>query len=383
MAGSASTRRTSRAATRRRARTRSPTRRHYGGQLDVPITDALDLDGEGGLAAPGRRARDPRRGGRPRLPAHRAAGASAPACATTSARTTRPSWSSTQEEGERTDAVAQIGFDAKGRWKAYTFGQGTLVKSGDRDANNRGGVGGAFRINDRLLLEGETSYGNLGPAVRIGTSFQQSEETRRYLSYAFENERGYDGLHERRGNLISGMRTRLSDSSERLPRGPLPARRLDDGPRARDGHQPRADAIAGADRATGSSEPCSTAQTNAETEAPRRRRAASATGSTGSSSRAASSTASTTASSSTARGLDRTTWLFRNTAALPADAGRCASSASTTTPSATARSATSSTAASRRRVLGTRLPARELRPAQRAREVHLLLQLPDRRPGRP
>jgi flagellar motor protein MotB len=119
----------------------------------------------------------------------------------------------TQEEGERTDAVAQIGYDAKGRWRAYTFGQGTLAKDGDRDANHRGGVGGAFRLTDKLLLEGETSYGNLGPAVRLGTTFQQTEETRRYMSYAYENERGYDGLHERTGNLISGMRTRLSDSS--------------------------------------------------------------------------------------------------------------------------------------------------------------------------
>jgi hypothetical protein len=119
----------------------------------------------------------------------------------------------TQEEGERTDAVAQIGFDAKDRWRAYGFGQGTLLKSGDRDANHRGGIGGAYRISDRLLLDGEVSHGNLGPAVKLGTSFQQTEETRRYLSYAYENERGYDGLHQRTGNLISGMRTRLSDSS--------------------------------------------------------------------------------------------------------------------------------------------------------------------------
>jgi uncharacterized repeat protein (TIGR01451 family)/fimbrial isopeptide formation D2 family protein len=119
----------------------------------------------------------------------------------------------TQDEGDRTDAVVQLGFDAGSQWSAYTFGQGTLRKTEDRDANHRGGIGGAYRITDRLAVDGEVSHGNLGPAVRLGTSFQRSENTQRYLSYALENERGYDGLHRRQGNLVSGVKTRMSDSS--------------------------------------------------------------------------------------------------------------------------------------------------------------------------
>ena len=119
----------------------------------------------------------------------------------------------TQEEGQRTDAVVQLGFDTGTAWRAYAFGQGSVAKDGDRDANHRGGVGGAYRVNDRLSLDGEASYGSLGPAVTLGTRFQVSEDTQRYLSYALENERGYDGTHARRGNLVSGIRTRLSDSS--------------------------------------------------------------------------------------------------------------------------------------------------------------------------
>ncbi len=119
----------------------------------------------------------------------------------------------TQEEGDRTDVVAQVAFDANGRWRSYVFGQGTVEKTGDRESNNRGGVGGAYRITDRLALEGEASYGNLGPAVKLGTTFQQTENIQHYLSYAYDNERGYSGLSERKGNLISGTRARLSDSS--------------------------------------------------------------------------------------------------------------------------------------------------------------------------
>jgi hypothetical protein len=119
----------------------------------------------------------------------------------------------TQEEGDRTDAVVQVGYDSRARWRSYAFGQATLAKTGDREGNARGGVGGAYRLSDRLALDGEVSYGDLGPAVKVGTSFQESQQVQRYVSYAYENERAYDGLHERRGNLISGTKARLADST--------------------------------------------------------------------------------------------------------------------------------------------------------------------------
>ncbi len=119
----------------------------------------------------------------------------------------------TQEEGERTDAVVKLGFDPQGSWRAYTFGQGTVAKSGDREDNSRGGVGGSYRMSDRFVLDGEVSGGNLGPAVRLGTRYQQSKDTQHYLSYGFENEREYGAMHQRRGTLVSGMKTRMSDSA--------------------------------------------------------------------------------------------------------------------------------------------------------------------------
>src|SRR5262249_15795961 len=49
----------------------------------------------------------------------------------------------TQEQGKRTDAVAQLAYDSLTSWRAYVFGQDTVEKSGDREDNNRGGVGGS------------------------------------------------------------------------------------------------------------------------------------------------------------------------------------------------------------------------------------------------
>ncbi len=119
----------------------------------------------------------------------------------------------TQEEGERTDAVVQIEFDPKTDWKAYAFGQGTVQSTGEREENHRGGLGGAVRLTERLAVDGEVSHGDIGPAAQLGTDYQYSERTRLYLNYALDNERGYDGLHERRGSLTAGTRSRLSDSA--------------------------------------------------------------------------------------------------------------------------------------------------------------------------
>ena len=120
---------------------------------------------------------------------------------------------STQEEGTRTDSVMQLEYDANGRWSGYSFAQATLRSTGDRGDNRRGGVGGSYRITDRLVFDGEVSHGDLGPSARLGTRYQESEGVSHYWSYAVDNERSANGAHERRGSLISGSKARLSDSS--------------------------------------------------------------------------------------------------------------------------------------------------------------------------
>jgi lipopolysaccharide assembly outer membrane protein LptD (OstA) len=119
----------------------------------------------------------------------------------------------TQKEGSRTDLVVEAGYDPGGSWNGYAFAQGTVQKSGDQDDNRRGGIGGSYRFSDRLLFDGEVSYGDSGPAVELGTDFQQTERTSRYLNYSLDNERAANGLHARRGSLVSGARTRVSDSA--------------------------------------------------------------------------------------------------------------------------------------------------------------------------
>ena len=122
----------------------------------------------------------------------------------------------TQELGKRTDAVMQVGYDARGQWSAYGFFQDSISTSGTRTANGRVGAGGSYLISDRLRLEMEISDGDTGPGGRVGTSYMQSERTSFYVNYALENERTDNGMRGNRGsqgNLVGGMKTRLSDTA--------------------------------------------------------------------------------------------------------------------------------------------------------------------------
>lgn len=119
----------------------------------------------------------------------------------------------TQELGERTDAVVQLGFASRASWRTYTFVQDTLSKTDSREDNGRIGVGGSYEFGDRLRMNMEVSDGDVGAGGRLGTNYQLSDRTNLYLNYALENERTDNGLRARSGNLISGVKRRLSDSS--------------------------------------------------------------------------------------------------------------------------------------------------------------------------
>src|SRR5438309_7645173 len=119
----------------------------------------------------------------------------------------------TQEQGQRTDAVAQVMFDPGAAWRAYGFAQDTVAASGGREGNGRISAGGSYRLTKRFRIDGEASDGDLGPGGKVGTSFLYSDRTNLYLNYSLENERTDNGQRIRRGNLISGEKRRLSDTS--------------------------------------------------------------------------------------------------------------------------------------------------------------------------
>ena len=119
----------------------------------------------------------------------------------------------TQEEGDRTDAVARLQYDSNARWKTYGFVQGTVQSSGTIEDNDRVGAGGSYRLTDKFNVTGEVSGGDLGPGAKLGTEYLYSDRTTVYSNYTYEDERTDNGLLARKGKMTSGFRTRYSDSA--------------------------------------------------------------------------------------------------------------------------------------------------------------------------
>jgi len=122
----------------------------------------------------------------------------------------------TQDEGERADAVVQVGYDSKSAWNVYGFAQDTLSVTGTRQENARAGMGGTMQFSEKLQIDAEVSSGDLGAGGRLGTNYKYSDSTSMYLNYTLENERADNGLNTTRGsqgNLIAGVKSRFSDSA--------------------------------------------------------------------------------------------------------------------------------------------------------------------------
>ena len=122
----------------------------------------------------------------------------------------------TQEQGERVDAVLQLGYDSRSTWNIYAFTQDTVSTTGNRQENARAGFGGTYRISERLKVDAEVSNGDLGTGGRVGTNYLHSDRTSMYLNYTLDNERIDNGMRSTggsEGNLVTGIKSRIADST--------------------------------------------------------------------------------------------------------------------------------------------------------------------------
>ena len=133
----------------------------------------------------------------------------------------------TQRQGNRLDLSVEAAYDSRSYWTTYGFLQGTATTSGNRQNNNRVGAGGTLRATDRLTLDGELSFGDLGVGAKGGVDYLVSDRTNVYSAYTFENARSDNGLSARRGNWNNGIRSRYTDTTsvyaeERYTHGDVP-----------------------------------------------------------------------------------------------------------------------------------------------------------------
>ncbi len=122
------------------------------------------------------------------------------------------------EDGERTDLAVRYNYEPlnedgeKKRYDVYGLLQATVNKSGDRDRNNRAGLGGHYDITDRLGINAEASTGNLGFGGLLGLDFAKSDRTSYYMNYEIDSDRTDIGSRSRNSSFTLGGKSRYTDS---------------------------------------------------------------------------------------------------------------------------------------------------------------------------
>ena len=125
---------------------------------------------------------------------------------------TSPSLPTTQAvSGERADAVVQLEYTGSDTWSAYGFAQKTLRRTGTRLENDRLGLGGRYRVSDKLALRGELSTGDGGLAGKAGVDYQYDDRSNLYMTYVADTGRTDENLIGRGGSLVTGVRSRVGD----------------------------------------------------------------------------------------------------------------------------------------------------------------------------
>lgn len=126
------------------------------------------------------------------------------------------------QNGARTDVVVRAEYrpDREGGqpgekedWSAYAFLQGTAARSGNREENDRAGLGGSWRVNDRVKLNAEASDGSMGVGGLLGADYRLSDRSNAYLNYRMESESPDVAYRGRYGSWISGSDYRMSDET--------------------------------------------------------------------------------------------------------------------------------------------------------------------------
>ena len=121
-------------------------------------------------------------------------------------------------DGTRTDASGQVDYKVSENVALHAFGQATLDRDQSRSRNNRFGIGGDFRLNDRLSLKGEVTEGDGGFGANAQATFTRSDNSEFYLGYALSADRTDTGFATQTqslanyGTLTFGAKTRYNDS---------------------------------------------------------------------------------------------------------------------------------------------------------------------------
>ncbi len=121
------------------------------------------------------------------------------------------------DQGGRYDIGARAEYAMSDESDVYIFAQGTIDREITRDDNTRGGIGGAFKLNEKLLAGAEISGGAGGISGAAKLTYNRDENTSTYIGYDHKAEffeqtvNSVGGYIETNGQFVLGGTKRFAD----------------------------------------------------------------------------------------------------------------------------------------------------------------------------
>lgn len=123
---------------------------------------------------------------------------------------------STVQQGQRADAGMKILYAWDDDQEAFIFGQGTVAATGTMYRDDRAGVGGTFRLAEKVKTQGEVSYGTQGIGAAATLSYEPTADDKYYIGYKLDPERDiasnwpFQLVGEDLGSVVAGARHRFN-----------------------------------------------------------------------------------------------------------------------------------------------------------------------------
>jgi hypothetical protein len=121
------------------------------------------------------------------------------------------------DDGTRTDVGGVVTYAWDEETAAYVLVQTTVSRSGDRDKNDRVGVGGKMPLTEKVGVSGEVSTGSTGFGAQAGVDYHPTADDHYYLGYKLDPDRASSGdmssvlADDDLGVIVAGARHRFNE----------------------------------------------------------------------------------------------------------------------------------------------------------------------------
>ena len=121
------------------------------------------------------------------------------------------------DDGTRTDVGGVVTYKWDEDKAAYVLAQTTVSRSGDRDQDDRVGVGGKMPLTEKVGVSGEVSTGSSGLGAQAGFDYHPTADDHYYLGYKLDPDRENSGdmastlTGDDLGVIVAGARHRFNE----------------------------------------------------------------------------------------------------------------------------------------------------------------------------